>query len=55
MPAHERQEPPVFSARWIELLPDLEEVVVDEPDDVEAVGNDSGVWKETSGDPAVGF
>ena len=53
--AHEGEEPPIFSAQGIELLPDLEEVVVDEPDDMEPVGDDFSIWEVTLCDPSVSF
>ena len=55
MSTHERQKSSVFSARRVQLLPDFEEVVVDESDNVKAIGDDLGVWEETTCDPAVGF
>jgi len=53
--AHEGEKASVFSACGIKLLPDLEEVVVDESDNVKTIGNDLGVREETPCDPAVGF
>lgn len=55
MPTHQGEKASVFSALGVQLLPDLEEVVVDEADDVEAVSHDLCILEETFCDPAVGF
>lgn len=55
MASHEGEESSVFSARRIKLLPDLEEVVVDESYDVEPIGDDLGIREETPRDTAVSF
>jgi hypothetical protein len=55
MPSHKGKEAAVFSTCRIELLPDFEEVVVDEPDDMEPVGHDLGIREETFCNASVGF
>ena len=55
MSSHEGKKAAVFPACRIELLPDPEEVVIDEPDDVKPVGNDLGIREKTFCNTAVGF
>src|ERR1700731_1706982 len=39
MPAHQRQQPAVLAGDGIDLAPAVQEVMVDDADDVEAVGH----------------
>ena len=54
MAAHEAEQAAVFGAGGIDLAPAGEEVVVDEADDVEAVGDDAGVGEVFADQGAVG-
>jgi len=42
MPAHQRDQPPVLRSHRIELSPHHQELVVDQPDDMEPIGHDDG-------------
>ncbi len=53
MAAHEAEQAPVLSAFWVLLLPQFEEVVVDQAHDVEAVGHDLGIGEEFAHEVAV--
>ena len=51
--AHQRQLPAVFSAGGIDLAPTGQEMVVDEPDDIETVGHDARVGKMLARQDAI--
>jgi len=53
--AHQAQQAPVSAPLGIVLLPELEEVLIDQPNDVEAVGHDQGIGEVLSRDRAIGF
>ena len=55
MSAHERKQAAVLAAVRIDGLPDFEEVMIDEADDVKAVGDDLGIGEETFGDGTISF
>ena len=53
--AHETEQPAILSAHRIVLLPQPEEVLIDQADDVVAIGDDLGVGEVLEHDLAVGF
>jgi hypothetical protein len=53
--AHETEQPAILSTHWILLLPQPEEVLIDQADDAEAVGHDLGVGEVLAHDLTVGF
>lgn len=52
MTSHETDQPSVLAALCIELLPDLQEVLVHQTNDMEAIYNNGGL-RESSGDTAI--
>src|SRR5512133_713405 len=52
--AHQREQAPILGAGGIELAPERQEMLVDEANDMEAVGHDQGVGKVLAHDGAVG-
>lgn len=53
--AYQAQQAPVLATLGIMALPQLEEVLVDQPNDVEALGDDHGVGEVLTGNLAIGF
>jgi len=43
VPAHQRQQPTVLAGDGIDLAPAVQEVMIDDADDMEAVGDGAGV------------
>ncbi len=53
MPSHQREQTAVLAARRIDLSPAGQEVVVDEPDDVEAIGDNDRLGEVLTHDGTV--
>src|SRR5690348_182531 len=53
VPAHEREEAAVLGAHRIDLAPASQEMVIDQPDHMEAVGHDHRIGKLELDDGAV--
>ncbi|HYI96811.1 MAG TPA: hypothetical protein VEX68_24935, partial [Bryobacteraceae bacterium] len=51
--AHQRKQSAMFGSDRIEFAPASQEVMVDETNDMEAIGHDQGIWKMLPDDGTV--
>jgi len=53
VPAHERQQSAILGTDRVQIAPAIEKVVIYQPDDVKAIGDDQGVGKELAHQRAI--
>ena len=54
MAPHQRKQATILRAGRIDLPPAVEEVMIDEPDDMEAIGHDEGFGEVFAHDRSIG-
>ena len=55
MPVHQRQQSSIFSPQRVDGLPEFEEMMIDEANDVETISHDFGIGEIFASQVAVGL